>query len=695
MPKPREVLDGPLSGPTILRKQGSSRTCLERTAVPIRVGFERKNRIGEMRRHDPAIGSFLLAAGLIAPATPTDPGSTPGLSATRWAQRRTTMPRTIGVLVVMGAAACILGGCGGGGGGGVGEGVLSFVQSSFSVNEDGSVVVAVTVQRAGGSGAVGATITLSNGTAVAPGDFDATPIVVSWAAGDTADKIVVVPIVDDHDDEPDETVNLSLGSPTGGAVIGFGVATLTIIDDDVAGAIEFVPGSYFYNESGATVLHVTVRRVGGIDGIVSATMTSEDDTANSDPLSVVEPVDYLPVSVIVTFPDQDATDIVVDLSAHIVQDVLPEVFSERFRLVLSAPSNGAVLGASSVETVSILDDDPMLEIPNPSGDITGFFGSSVAKVGARLAVGAPGNIQPAGQVFVIDPSVPSVVATLPSPPFAQHFGMAVAPHGVDLLVGAAGSAWLYDDATWTASLSLTSPLDGFGQSMISLEDGRFVIGAPLAQPVVGANGALEVYDELTGALLQTLVGQGMEGFASAFARSGSHLFVGAPGGPGTVHRYSGNPLSLDLVIENPFPNPSAPSPGFGKAVAVLGDAIIVGAPDEDTFAPNDGRAYIFDGSSVTAILAAELAFAGGRFGSVITTVGDRICVQKKISGPFASGRVFVYTSDGVVHSIVDDPSPAPGADFGASMCEFDGVLVVGAPKQPAVLQSGSVFIIRL
>ena len=29
---------------------------------------------------------------------------------------------------------------------------------------------------------------------------------------------------------------------------------------------------------------------------------------------------------------------------------------------------------------------------------------------------------------------------------------------------------------------------------------------------------------------------------------------------------------------------------------------------------------------------------------------------------------------------ITDLSPNPHADFGASMCEFDGVLVVGAPR---------------
>ena len=43
----------------------------------------------------------------------------------------------------------------------------------------------------------------------------------------------------------------------------------------------------------------------------------------------------------------------------------------------------------------------------------------------------------------------------------------------------------------------------------------------------------------------------------------------------------------------------------------------------------------------------------------------------------------------------DPPVAAPLGDFGASMCEFDGALVIGAPKIPALVQQGRVFMFRL
>ena len=115
------------------------------------------------------------------------------------------------------------------------------------------------------------------------------PIVVSWAAGDLTQKVVTVPINEDHDDEMPETIHLALTHPTGGAVIRepLGTSTLTINDNDIAGSIGFGIPFYSYGEDGTPFgLEVTVFRTGGMDGEVSATLSSVDGTANSDPNSL-------------------------------------------------------------------------------------------------------------------------------------------------------------------------------------------------------------------------------------------------------------------------------------------------------------------------------------------------------------------------------------------------------------------------
>ncbi|MGV2388023.1 MAG UNVERIFIED_CONTAM: hypothetical protein LVR29_05990 [Microcystis novacekii LVE1205-3] len=110
-------------------------------------------------------------------------------------------------------------------------GVIQFSGATYSVNENGTPVTAVTLTRTNGSdGAVSVTVNLTNGTATAGSDYNNTPITVNFANGETT-KTVTIPIVNDTQFELDETVNLSLSNPTGGATLGTQTtAVLTIVE---------------------------------------------------------------------------------------------------------------------------------------------------------------------------------------------------------------------------------------------------------------------------------------------------------------------------------------------------------------------------------------------------------------------------------------------------------------------------------
>jgi N-acetylneuraminic acid mutarotase len=113
-------------------------------------------------------------------------------------------------------------------------GVLAFSAPTYTVNEDGTAVSAVTVTRIGGSsGAVSATLALTEGTAITPADFSNNPIQINFADGDAAAKTIVIPIVNDTLTESTETIGLTLGNVTGGAILGTqSTATLSILDND-------------------------------------------------------------------------------------------------------------------------------------------------------------------------------------------------------------------------------------------------------------------------------------------------------------------------------------------------------------------------------------------------------------------------------------------------------------------------------
>ena len=75
----------------------------------------------------------------------------------------------------------------------------------------------VTVTRTGGSdGAVTVDFAANTGTATAGTDYTATTGRLIFAAG-VITASFVIPIVNDGENEPNETVNLALSNPLGGA----------------------------------------------------------------------------------------------------------------------------------------------------------------------------------------------------------------------------------------------------------------------------------------------------------------------------------------------------------------------------------------------------------------------------------------------------------------------------------------------
>ncbi|HYP02564.1 MAG TPA: Calx-beta domain-containing protein, partial [Pyrinomonadaceae bacterium] len=112
-------------------------------------------------------------------------------------------------------------------------GSLQFDAHAYSVGE-GQPTATITVTRTSGtSGEVSATITTGGGTASAGEDYTAVSQVVTFAEGESGSKTVAIPIKDDALVEGNETVTLTLGSPTAGAILGNpATAVLTIADND-------------------------------------------------------------------------------------------------------------------------------------------------------------------------------------------------------------------------------------------------------------------------------------------------------------------------------------------------------------------------------------------------------------------------------------------------------------------------------
>ncbi len=117
-----------------------------------------------------------------------------------------------------------------------GGGEFEFSAANYAVSES-QATATIEVHRTGPTtAAVTVDYTAANGTATA-GDYSFVPGTLSFGIGETK-KTFTVQIVADALTEDDETVNLTLSNPTGGAALGGQrAAVLTILNDDVSNAV--------------------------------------------------------------------------------------------------------------------------------------------------------------------------------------------------------------------------------------------------------------------------------------------------------------------------------------------------------------------------------------------------------------------------------------------------------------------------
>jgi len=238
-------------------------------------------------------------------------------------------------------------------------GALKFSAAAYSRSE-GLPTATITVSRTGGlAGGVTVNYASSDGTAQAGLDYTTTSGTLSFASGQ-ASRTFTVPILPDALDEANETLSLTLSNPTGGASLGSPIATtLTILDNDVAGTVQFNAGSYSVGESGSTAT-ITVTRSGGAASGVTVDYATSDGTAQAGS-------DYTAASGTLTF---NAGILTQTLAVTIADDGTVEG-SETVNLALSNPSGVATLGVRSSALLTIADNDGVtLHFSAPTYSVT-------------------------------------------------------------------------------------------------------------------------------------------------------------------------------------------------------------------------------------------------------------------------------------------------------------------------------------
>ncbi len=253
-------------------------------------------------------------------------------------------------------------------------GSLQFSSATYTVGEAGPTAT-ITVTRTGGTdGTVGVSYATGGGTATGGAtcttgvDYQNTSGTLSWTSGESASKTFTIPICDDSlFESPDETVNLALSNPTGGATLGTpNTATLTINENDTAPSLQFSSPTYSNNDDIAQnfgksdefapqVATITVTRTGATENAVSVNYaTVAGGTATGGAACAANSgVDYVTTNGTLSFA---SGDLVKTFNITVCSDALFEG-NETVNLALSSPTPPAVLGTPNTAVLTIVDNE--------------------------------------------------------------------------------------------------------------------------------------------------------------------------------------------------------------------------------------------------------------------------------------------------------------------------------------------------
>ena len=214
------------------------------------------------------------------------------------------------------------------------------------VSEDAGTVT-IPLQRTGGSeGELTVRVRTRNGTAMIGQDYSgiSVPLTLTWFDGDTSPRTITLPILADNLHEPDESFSLIISS-TNPDWVGPRNEIVIVIEDNPPGKIQFELDTYAVSESASTIT-LTLQRVGGSAGQISANIQTVDGTATNG-------IDYtgIPTPLTLTWLDGNTNPRTVTLP--IASDSISEGRENFSAQISSADPNW--VGLPSTATVTISD----------------------------------------------------------------------------------------------------------------------------------------------------------------------------------------------------------------------------------------------------------------------------------------------------------------------------------------------------
>jgi CSLREA domain-containing protein len=245
---------------------------------------------------------------------------------------------------------------------------VQFSSAAYNVSEATATATIIVKRTDGLYQAATVGYTTSNGTAIAGKDYTATSGTLSFAANETS-KTFTVAITNDTLDEADETVKLTLSSPTGGVILGTpSTALLKIVDNDLPPKLSITNAAAAEGDTSALNAAFTV----SLSSASGKTVTIKYATANG---TAAAGKDYTAKSGTLTFLAEQTTK---TIAVSVRGDVLDEV-NETFFLNLSTPVNATIADNQGLGTINDNDPTPSITIDNrvvtepDSGAINAIF----------------------------------------------------------------------------------------------------------------------------------------------------------------------------------------------------------------------------------------------------------------------------------------------------------------------------------
>ena len=220
-----------------------------------------------------------------------------------------------------------------------------------------------------------------------------------------------------------------------------------------------------------------------------------------------------------------------------------------------------------------------------------------------------------------------------------------------------------------------------------------VDGAWAAVAAEEGNGEVELLfnDGMTWAWVQKIASpSGRSNFGASLAVDGEVLVVGAPQETGALHgsgaayvyRFDGTAWVQEARLEPTQPKRSG---AFGFAVALDGDRLIVAAPAEDGADAEEGAIYAFHRQAGNWALLQRLEgdglSNGARFGADVALDGDALVAGAKHHDN-GRGAAVVYRLEGdhwVDPQVIVPNDGRQGEFFGLAVAASHGVVAVTAP----------------